>query len=69
MYKMRNTSRVRLLCCLCAIVLFSSSFPITANAFTGRDGNEIVTYTKLTEPFAVLDVASQGGTNYGRYYV
>ena len=69
MYKMRNTSRVRLLCCLCAIVLFSSSFPITANAFTGRDGNEIVTCTKLTEPFAVLAVASQGGTNYGRYYV
>ena len=40
-----------------------------AKAFSGHDGDEIITCTKLTEPFAVLDVASQGGTNFGRYYV
>lgn len=38
-------------------------------AFSGRDGDEVITCTKLTEPFAILDVASQGGTNFGRYYV
>lgn len=69
MYKIRKTNYARYVSYLCMIMLLISILPVTANAFTGRDGNEIVTCTKLTEPFAVLDVASQGGTNYGRYYV
>lgn len=53
----------------CVVMLTVTLLTVPTQAFTGRDGNEIISCTKLTEPFAILDVASQGGTNFGKYYV
>lgn len=69
MREIRNGRSLRLLSFIFVVALLITIFPLPVEAFSGRDGDEIVTCTKLTEPFAVLDVASQGGTNYGRYYV
>lgn len=44
-----------------AVFATMTALPLTqAKAFSEPDGDETITCTKLTEPLAVLDVASQG---------
>lgn len=51
------------------IITLCCCLTVSAFAFSGIDCDEEITCTKLTEPYEVLDVASQGGSNYGRYYI
>ena len=49
--------------------LFIISLTCVTYAFQGRYGDQIVSCTKIANSIDTINVAAQGGTNYGRYYV